>query len=265
MEWMSALRQDEAWILQEERLLSYGSSGEAAFRTKAVERMGDDTVSDYWEIYNHNVEKTIQEAWDTGMSLVKLKIQAIGLLTLEWLEQHAEPVEIEKSVKKKKAPANAPQKPRETMTFKRKSGVLEGHLSLLFDKLVKADWIEGEEANFKALFSGRLYDDCQLTWMGKYGKGTLVELFKQMVVTTLIVVPDGFTLPAILEGHFKDVKGNWLTGLDKGNGACAKALPFIYECVKLLKITPNGGYQEDEDFMSIYDPFDHQDIKLHKR
>ena len=86
-EWLSALRQDEAWLLQEERLLSSGSSDMDALRKKAVERMGDDTVSDYWEIYNHNVEKSIQEAWDTGMSLVKLKIQAIGLLTLEWIEQ----------------------------------------------------------------------------------------------------------------------------------------------------------------------------------
>jgi hypothetical protein len=86
-EWLSALRQDEAWLLQEERLLSVSSSDMDALRKKAVERMGDDTVSDYWEIYNHNVEKTIQEAWDTGMSLVKLKIHAIGVLTLEWLEQ----------------------------------------------------------------------------------------------------------------------------------------------------------------------------------
>ena len=150
------------------------------------------------------------------------------------------------------------------MTFKRKSGVLDGHLSLLFNKLTKAGWISGEEANFKALFSGRLDDECQLNWTGKYGKGTLVELFKQMVTTTLIIVPDGFTLPAILEGHFKDGKGNWLTGLDKGNSACAKALPFIYECVKLLKISPNDSYQEDEDFQSVYDPFDHQDLKYHK-
>lgn len=86
-EWLSALRQDEAWLLQEERLLSSSSSDMEALRKKAVEMMGDDTVSDYWEIYNHNVEKAIQEAWDTGMSLVKLKIQAIGLLTLEWIEQ----------------------------------------------------------------------------------------------------------------------------------------------------------------------------------
>ena len=54
-EWLSALRQDKAWLLQEERLQSSVSSDMDALRKKAVERMGDDTVSDYWEIYNHNV------------------------------------------------------------------------------------------------------------------------------------------------------------------------------------------------------------------
>ena len=87
-EWLSALRQDEAWLLQEKRLQCSDSAAADALRKQAAERMGDDTVAAFWDIYNHHVEKTIQEAWDTGMSLVKLKIQAIGLLTLEWLEGH---------------------------------------------------------------------------------------------------------------------------------------------------------------------------------
>ena len=98
-----------------------------------------------------------------------------------------------------------------------------------------------------------------------YGKGTLVELFKQMVGAKLVIVPKGFTLSAILEGHFTDTDGKWLTGLDKGNAANDKAIPFIQECVNLLKMSPNGDYDDDEDFQSEYDPFDHQDLNLHKR
>lgn len=162
-----------------------------------------------------------------------------------------------------------PEKPRETMTFKRNSCVLDGHLSLLFSKLTKAGWISGEETDFKALFSGKLDEDCQLIWMGKYGRGTLVELFKQMVATTLIIVPKGFTLSAILEGHFMNAKGGWLTGLDKGNSANAKAVPFIRECVNLLKADPqkliDDSYLDDEEPQSVYNPFDHQDMNLHKR
>lgn len=167
--------------------------------------------------------------------------------------------------KPKKSATTKPKKPRETMTFGRKSGVTEGHLTLLYLKLVKEEWIEGNEADFKALFSGKRDENCELTWKGLFGKGTLVELFKRFVAEGLVTVAEGFTLPAILEGHFKDANGAWLTGLDKGNSANDKAMPFIQECVNLLKMSPNGAYDDDEDFKSEYDPFDHQDLNLHKR
>ena len=171
--------------------------------------------------------------------------------------------------KPKKVATTKTKKPRETMTFGRKSGVTDGHLTLLYQKLVKEEWIEGNEADFKALFSGKRDEDCVLTWKGMYGKGTLVELFKQFVGEGLATIADGFTLPAILEGHFKDTNGAWLTGLDKGNGANDKARPIIQECVKLLRANPEqliyGDFEDDEDFQSKYDPFDHQDLNLHKR
>lgn len=197
----------------------------------------------------------------------------IGKLISAFFKDDAEEAVIvgeEKEVKKpKKATGSKPKKPRETMTFGRKSGVTDGHMTLLYQKLVKEEWIEGNEADFKALFSGKRDENCELTWKGMFGKGTLVELFKRFVAERLITVAEGFTLPAILEGHFKDANGAWLTGLDKGNNANDKALPIITECVKLLKASPDqliyGAYDDDEDFKSEYDPFDHQDLNLHKR
>ena len=167
----------------------------------------------------------------------------IGKLIRAFFKDDAEDAVIvgeEKEVKKpKKATGSKPKKPRETMTFGRKSGVTDGHMTLLYQKLVKEEWIEGNEADFKALFSGKRDENCELTWKGMFGKGTLVELFKRFVAERLITVAEGFTLPAILEGHFKDINGAWLTGLDKGNGANDKALPIITECVKLLKASPD--------------------------
>ena len=197
----------------------------------------------------------------------------IGKLISAFFKDDAEDAVIvgeEKEVKKpKKATGAKHEKPRETMTFGRKSGVTDGHMTLLYQKLVKEEWIEGNEADFKALFSGKRDENCELTWKGMFGKGTLVELFKRYVAERLITVAEGFTLPAILEGHFKDISGAWLTGLDKGNGANDKALPIITECVRLLKASPDqliyGAYDDDEDFKSEYDPFDHQDLNLHKR
>lgn len=197
----------------------------------------------------------------------------IGKLLSAFFKDDAEDAVIvgeEKEVKKpKKTTGQKPEKPRETMTFGRKSGVTDGHMTLLYQKLVKEEWIEGNEADFKALFSGKRDENCELTWKGFYGKGTLVGLFKRFVAEGLVTVAEGFTLSAILEGHFKDINGAWLTGLDKGNSTNDKALPIITECVRLLKASPDqliyGAYDDDEDFKSEYDPFDHQDLNLHKR
>ncbi len=266
-EWLSFLKQDEAWLSQLQRLQTSADSNSSTCRDDMMRLIGNGDTFAFWEIYQHKVEPVVAEVWEIAeLSLPKLKIQTIGMLSMEWLEQQPEKVSKVKEPKKQKiVQADKPQKPRETMTFKRKSNVLDGHLTLLFDKLTKAGWIEGNEPDFKALFSGKLDDDCQLIWKSVFGKGTLVELFKQMIVAKLINVPEGFTLPAILEGHFMDTQGNWLTGLDKGNGANTKALPFINECVKIMKLSPNDDYQDDKDFQSVYDPFDHQDMNLHKR
>lgn len=160
-------------------------------------------------------------------------------------------------------------KPAETMTFKRMGNVLEGHITLLFNKLVKEGWIGGNEADFKALFSGKRDANCMLTWVGVFGKGTLVELFRQFIKAGLVVLKEGYTLSSVLEGHFVDRKGQWLTGLDKGDSPNEKALPMIMECVKLLQSDPRqlicGSYQDEEDFQLEYDPYDQQDMHLHRR
>lgn len=269
-EWLSALRRDEAWLRQEQILQQSSPDDYETHLAVAKRRSVGSLLFEYWEIY-HQAEPALCEVWDIAeLTLPKLKMQAIGMLSLEWLEQHAEPADQSKGAKKqKKAQAGTPQKPRETMTLGKKSGVTDGHMTILYHKLVREEWIEGNEADFKALFSGKRDEDCQLTWKGLYGKGTLVELFKRFVAEGLVTVADGFTLPAILEGHFKDANGAWLTGLDKGNSANDKALPIIKECIKLLKASPDqlirGGYDDDDDFKSEYDPYDHQDLNLHKR
>lgn len=140
---------------------------------------------------------------------------------------------------KKKKMVEMRLKPRETMTFERKPEVTEEHLKLLFVKLAQEGWVSGNESDFKALFSGKRDEDCVTIWLGKYGKSTLVELFQQFVNSGLVILPEGFTLSSILEGHFKDEEGQWLTGLNKGDASNKKALPVIAECVRLLKLRPD--------------------------
>lgn len=153
---------------------------------------------------------------------------------------------------------------RELMTFST-NGIVEAHLSLLFLKLTKEEWISGNEADFKLLFSGKR-QDISITWNDKYGKSTLEYLFKCLIESGLITIANGFTISNILEGHFLDTKGNFISGLGKGNEPNAKALPIIQECIKLLKVDPtNSSSNTIIDFEEKYDPYDQQDLHLHRR
>lgn len=272
-EWLSALRLDKAWLIQQQRLESSTPADANVHQEDALRRIGRGDAFEYWGIYGHQVEPVISEVWEIAeLSLPKLKIQAIGMLSMEWLERHVPTGRQVSEKTKKPVVKKKPEKPRETMTFKRKGSVTEGHLTTLHSKLTEEGWIDGIEGDFKALFSGVRDEACTLTWLGKYGNGTLVELFRQLVCEGLVIVPKGYTLPNILEGHFKDQEGKWLTRLDKGDKAHDKAQPVIQECIDLLKMSVKQLLQnlrgdmmdEDEDFQSKYDPYDHQDLNIHK-
>jgi len=274
-EWLTAVRKDECWLSQQQRLQAATTAEVSAHRDDALRRIGRGETYEFWEIYNHQVDSVVRVVWEMAeLSLPKLKIQVIGMLSMEWLELHMDAERLasaessrQKSAKPQKV--QKAQKPRESMTLQQTSGLTKGHLTLLYQKLTGEGWIDGNEADFLALFAGVRDDTCQLTWRGRYGKGTLVELFRRLTGEGLVAVAAGFTLPAVLEGHFRDERGQQLTGLDKGNAANDKALPVIEECVRLLKINPgrltDGGYDDDDEFESRYDPYDHQDLQLHKR
>ena len=123
---------------------------------------------------------------------------------------------------------------RERMTFARRT-VSEAHLRVLYCELVSHGWIRGQEPDFQALFSGQL-SDVTLVWTGRYGRGTLRFLLRQMVSVGLIAVPRGFSLDHIIEGHFNTPGDTPLTDLkSSGPGANAKAKPFIAQCLALLR------------------------------
>ena len=154
--------------------------------------------------------------------------------------------------KKAKLAKVDPKKPRETMTLCRRFSVTEDNLAAFFQYLQKQNWIEGNKADFMALFSGRFDKRCELIWKGKYGKGTLVELFKRLKKDGTVVVPKGFTLSRILEGHFKDSDGKFLTCLDHGNGFNPKADGEMQWCVTLMNTTDED---EEEDYEPKLNPY----------
>lgn len=88
-EWLSALRQDVAWLSQQQRLQDSSESDFNIHRDDAIRRIGNGETYEFWDIYQHKVEPVVEEVWQIAeLSLIKLKIQAIGMLSIEWLEQH---------------------------------------------------------------------------------------------------------------------------------------------------------------------------------
>lgn len=178
----------------------------------------------------------------------------------------------------------ADEQPRELMTFKLR-GITEGHMTLLFLDMEREGWVIGAERDFRALFSGRRENAKQI-WTGKMGKSTLEYLFQMLCNAPKgIALPEGYTLPAILQGHFTDEQGEFLTGLGKGHQPNIKAIPIIKEWVDMLQLEPDEllhhvrGHRHDssdddikqdvleefDDYDSVYDSYSHQDMHTHKR
>ena len=89
-EWLAALRQDELWLSQQQRLQASADSSISVSREEIMDQIGQAETFCLWNIYQHKVEPVVAEVWDIAeLSLVKLKIQTIGMLSMEWLEQQA--------------------------------------------------------------------------------------------------------------------------------------------------------------------------------
>lgn len=90
-EWLSMIRQDGGWLQQREFLESSLDSGDInARREAAINWIGKGETLGFWEIYRHKVEPVVAEVWEiSDLTLAKLKIQTIGMLSIEWIEQHA--------------------------------------------------------------------------------------------------------------------------------------------------------------------------------
>lgn len=88
-EWLSAVRQDELWKSQLQRLQAPADSSISVSRDEIMGLIGQGETLHFWNIYQHQVEPVVTEVWELAeLSLVKLKIQTIGMLSMEWLEQH---------------------------------------------------------------------------------------------------------------------------------------------------------------------------------
>lgn len=120
------------------------------------------------------------------------------------------------------------------MTFQCSAGVSDFHIAALQQDLVKQKWISKDTNpdDFNLLFSGKSCV-CKIIWTGG-GKGNLRELFHIMREQQLITIPGNNGLEKVLESHFVDKNGNYLSGLNSSKPS-KKTLPIIAECIRILQ------------------------------
>ena len=91
-EWLRTVRQDDAWLGMKEQLETSTDADIAVHREDAARRIGSGMVNEYWKIHRNKanrVELVVTEVWELeSLTLPKLKLQAIGMLTMEWIEQN---------------------------------------------------------------------------------------------------------------------------------------------------------------------------------
>ncbi len=127
------------------------------------------------------------------------------------------------------------QQDRAYATFKT-TGILPAHLTMLCQKLIMVGWIakDTQPDDFCNLFRGKT-NNAKVTWTGAVGKGNLVFLFNVMVQQGKIAVPEKHSVTTILEAHFVDKEGNYLTCLNSSKES-PKHLPIIKECIDILQL-----------------------------
>ncbi|MBO6098955.1 MAG: hypothetical protein J6P01_02285 [Prevotella sp.] len=87
-EWLEALKASDSWQDQLKELQSADCSVED-LRQRALKRVSPDYIYDYWLIKREKVEPVVEALWEEAeMTMIKLTVCTIGMLTLEWLKEH---------------------------------------------------------------------------------------------------------------------------------------------------------------------------------
>lgn len=139
------------------------------------------------------------------------------------------------SCKTERRPKEPVQQDRTYITFTM-SGITVGHIDMLRQKLIQVGWIAKDTLpdDFYKLFSGKT-NSTKITWTGAVGKGMLLFLFQKMVDQGEIVVPDNHSITTILESHFVDEHGIYISGLNSSKES-SKHFPIVKECLDILQL-----------------------------
>ena len=167
----------------------------------------------------------------------------------------------------------------EYLVFSKGSGVTDDHIKALYRLLTARGWISTQTclAEFKRLFSGKS-NDCEIIWTGHdklgnnepttLGVSALYVLFKKMADEGLITTGSKANrVGTILETHFVDTEGHFLTSVSNVSKSSEKANAYIERILQTMRMRPSS---EDiqrllaEEMETKYDKNDRQDLNYRR-
>ena len=182
----------------------------------------------------------------------------------------------------KRKPNSKPEKQHgvEYSVFSKGSGVTDEHIIALYRLLTTRGWISTQTclADFKRLFSGKS-NDCEIIWTGQdklgsneptsLGVSALYVLFKKMADEKLITNGSKTNrVGPILETHFVDTEGHFLTSVSNVSSTSKKANEYIELILQTMRMRPSSEDIQsllEEEMESRYDKNDRQDMNYRRR
>lgn len=165
--------------------------------------------------------------------------------------------------------------------FSKGTGVTNDHIKALYRLLTARGWISTQtnEVDFMRLFSGT-DNDCEIIWTGQdrlgnneqtsLGVSALYVLFKSMADEELITTGTkgkAQRVGPVLESHFVDGKGRFLTNISNVSMTSQVATAYIEQVLKTMRMRPSSEDIQrllQEDMESRYDKNDRQDLNYRK-
>lgn len=163
--------------------------------------------------------------------------------------------------------------------FSKGTGVTDDHIKALYRLLTARGWIstQTKEADFLRLFSGKS-NDCEIIWTGQdklgdnkpttLGISALYVLLKDMFDEGLITTSSkAERVGPILERHFVDTEGHFLTNVSNVSTTSSKANVYIQLIKNTMRMRPSSEQIQrllEEDMESKRDKNDRQDLNYRK-
>ena len=141
--------------------------------------------------------------------------------------------------------------------FSKGTGVTDNHIKALYKFLTARGWISTQtaEADFLRLFDGG-DNDCEIIWTEqdkqgnnpatKLGKPALYVLFKEMADEGLITNGNsGGRVGPVLESHFVDPEGHFLTSVSNINKVSGRAKGYISKILEMMRTRADAKFIQE--------------------